>query len=307
MSWSTCCGTPYPTHSATADHRGTSSSACRSLGQGSSSSRVTCYRDCGHEPLDGIQLAPTPVSYVPGIALAALGSLAFGAVLGPEGPLIALGSAVAVGTASLFGIAPKGRQLLSAAGSFSAISALFGGPLVAAFMLIEPSAGIGTMLVPALLPGLVAAAVGYLTFIGVGPWEGLNAVSLSVPQLPHYNGTRVVDLMVAVVAGVLIALVIRCARRLGQGVYALRPRFPATALLGGAALVGVIALAAQALGATSDDVLFSGQVSVPHLLATGSPRVVVVLLVAKALCYAICLGCGFRGARSSQPSSSASA
>lgn len=297
MSWSTCCGTPYPTHSATADHRGTSSSACRSLGQGSSSSRVTCYRDCGHEPLDGIQLAPTPVSYVPGIALAALGSLAFGAVLGPEGPLIALGSAVAVGTASLFGIAPKGRQLLSAAGSFSAISALFGGPLVAAFMLTEASAGIGTM--------LVAAAVGYLIFIGVGPWDGLNAVSLSVPQLPHYNGTRVVDLMVAVVAGVLIALVIRCARR--QGVYALRPRFPATALLGGAALVGVIALAAQALGATSDDVLFSGQVSVPHLLATGSPRVVVVLLVAKALCYAICLGCGFRGARSSQPSSSASA
>src|SRR5690349_7086394 len=50
----------------------------------------------GHEPLQGISVEQTPVSYAPGVALAALASLPFGAVLGPEAPLIALGSAVGV-------------------------------------------------------------------------------------------------------------------------------------------------------------------------------------------------------------------
>jgi H+/Cl- antiporter ClcA len=42
-------------------------------------------------------------------------------------------------------------------------------------------------------------------------------------------------------------------------------------------------------------VLFSGQAAVPNVVAETSAGIVVVLLVAKALGYAICLGCGFRG------------
>src|SRR6478736_2396195 len=38
----------------------------------------------GHPPLEGIGGGAVPVSHAPGIALAALGTLAFGAVLGPE-------------------------------------------------------------------------------------------------------------------------------------------------------------------------------------------------------------------------------
>ena len=49
----------------------------------------------------GISVAPTAVSHAPGVALAAFGTLAFGAVLGPEAPLIALGSVVGVAVASL--------------------------------------------------------------------------------------------------------------------------------------------------------------------------------------------------------------
>jgi hypothetical protein len=48
--------------------------------------------DGGHRPLDGLAATPTPPSAAPGIALAALAPLAFGAVPGPEVPLIALGS-----------------------------------------------------------------------------------------------------------------------------------------------------------------------------------------------------------------------
>ncbi len=66
-------------------------------------------------------------------------------------------------------------------------------------------------------------------------------------------------------------------------------------LLGGGLAVGVLALLADAFGADPEAVLFSGQSAVPSLVAEDSAKVVVVLLVAKALAYAICLGCGFRG------------
>src|SRR3954463_16512749 len=44
--------------------------------------------DGGHSPLKGLSLARMPISYAPGVVLAAVGTLAFGAVLGPEGPVI---------------------------------------------------------------------------------------------------------------------------------------------------------------------------------------------------------------------------
>ena len=85
--------------------------------------------DGGHRPLDGFGASsPTPVAYMPGVALAAIGSLAFGAVLGPEAPLIALGSAVGLAVTHFVDIDPAHHKILAMAGAFSAISALFGGP-----------------------------------------------------------------------------------------------------------------------------------------------------------------------------------
>src|SRR5262249_17527426 len=59
--------------------------------------------------------------------------------------------------------------------------------------------------------------------------------------------------------------------------------------------VGALALLARGLGANSQDVLFSGQSSVPTVVAETSMKIVLVLLVAKALAYAVSLGSGFRG------------
>jgi hypothetical protein len=76
--------------------------------------------------------------------------------------------------------------VLATAGSFSAISALFGGPLVAGMLMVEAGAArLGAALIPALLPGLVAAAIGYVMFVGLGSWGGLNATPLAVPGLPR--------------------------------------------------------------------------------------------------------------------------
>ena len=46
-------------------------------------------------------------------------------------------------------------------------------------LLLESGVGLGAMAIPALLPGFVAAAVGYLIFVGFGDWGGLNAPGLA--------------------------------------------------------------------------------------------------------------------------------
>jgi H+/Cl- antiporter ClcA len=66
-------------------------------------------------------------------------------------------------------------------------------------------------------------------------------------------------------------------------------------LLAGGLTTGLLAALADLLGANSQDVLFSGQASLPDLVEEDSAEIVLVLVAAKALGYAICLGCGFRG------------
>jgi len=253
--------------------------------------------DGGHEPLEGISVAPTPFSHAPGIALAGLATLTFGAVLGPEAPVVALGGAVALLTTSFMRLGEQQRTLLSLAGSFAAISALFGGPLVGGVLLMESAIGLGAQAIPALLPGFVAAALGYLIYIGFGDWGGLDAPGLVVPALPAYDGTHIVDLLLAVGVGVVTTLAIVPLKQSAARLEALgkaRLGMPAFLLAGGLA-VGLLAFAADLLGADAEDVLFSGQESIPALLAETSTYAVVVLLVAKGIAYAVSLACGFRG------------
>ena len=67
-------------------------------------------------------------------------------------------------------------------------------------------------------------------------------------------------------------------------------------LLAGGLAVGLIALLADVLGADSQDVLFSGQYSIPDVIGDdATTKVIVILIVAKFLAYGVSLGCGFRG------------
>src|SRR5262245_18755355 len=126
--------------------------------------------DGGHSPLGGLSSEPTPVRNALGVALAALGTLGFGAVLGPEMPVIALGSVVGMAVTGFVRLDQRATSVISTAGSFSAVSAIFGGPLTAGILLTESGVGLCASLIPALLPGFVAAAVGYVIFVGFGDW-----------------------------------------------------------------------------------------------------------------------------------------
>jgi len=259
--------------------------------------RLLLPGDGGHDPLLGLSTKPTPLRNGPGVALAAIGTLAFGAVLGPEAPLIALGSVAGMAITPFVRLDERGKSVLATAGSFSAVSALFGGPLVAGMLLIEAGIGMGSALIPALLPGLVAAAVGYLIFEGLGTWGGLHETALKVPGLPPYHGYHLGDLLVSIGVGIAAALLMSGVRAIGTRAERLnqgRGRMPALLVAGGLA-VGLLALLARALGANSQDVLFSGESSVPAMAAQQSLKIVLILLVAKAVAYAVSLGSGFRG------------
>ena len=264
--------------------------------------RLALPGDGGRPPLGGMAHGPTPVAFVPGIVVAALGTLGFGLVLGPEAPVMAVGSAVGLAITSVVRSNAREEGVLSMAGTFSAISTLFGGPLVAGVMLTEGGIALGPALIPVLVPGFVAAAVGYLVFLGVGPYTGAPAPGLQIPDLPAYPGTSVPDLIIAIVVGVVTAALIVAINRSASGLAARRDRGVGDRRIGivvpllvGGLVVGLLAQLATAFGVAAEDVLFSGQASIPALVSEYSVVALVVLLLAKAVAYVISLAAGFRG------------
>ena len=117
----------------------------------------------GHKPAEGFKAGgATLPSELPAVILASFATLALGAVLGPEAPLIAIGSGIGVIAIRLVRKdAPKQAVVaVGAAGSFAAISTLLGSPLTGAFLLMEAAGLGGGMISVALLPGLLAAGIG---------------------------------------------------------------------------------------------------------------------------------------------------
>jgi len=257
--------------------------------------------NCGHSPSGGFQQgSPTLPIELPGVALAALATLSLGAVLGPEAPLIAIGGGLgALAITSIKSDAPPTAvALIASAGSFAAISTLIGSPVVAAFLMLEVAGLGGMMLAVALLPGLLAAGLGFLVFIGLDSLTGRGTFSLAIPDLPAFTTPTVAMFGWAVVLGLLCPL-------LGWSIYTValsvrtvvhRRRLLVTPLLG----VG-IALLAVLFGEVTDqgyeNVLFSGQAQLPVLIeqsAAWSTGALLLVIVCKGLAYALSLS-AFRG------------
>jgi H+/Cl- antiporter ClcA len=254
----------------------------------------------GHSPLEGLGAEPIRPVDLASILPAALATLALGLVLGPEAPLIALGLGLGALAVRLIRLEGTQAQLLVLAGAFAAIAALFGGPLVAAFLLFEVTAAGGKVpaqqIGRALLPGFVAAGTGALVFTGVADWPGLHQTSLALPSLPAYDSVRIADLAWCLVLATIIAFVVVAIRHLGHAVAAQAAVGRLPLLVGAGLLVGSLAVAFRAVADRPVDlVLFSGQTALPTIVAEGSAGALAVLVVAKGLAYALSLGAGFRG------------
>ncbi len=255
----------------------------------------------GARPAEGFHThrAPTPAE-LPGVILAALATLVFGAVLGPEAPLIAVGGGLVVLglRAARRNVPGQGAAVLASAGSFAAISTLFGSPILGAFLLMEASGLGGPMMGLLLVPGLLAAGIGSLIFIGLNAWTGLGTFSLAIPGLPHFGEPTVGEFGWALVIGVAAALLGSAIRWIGLRLqpYAVR-RPPLAAVVAGLAVAGLAIAFAEGTGKSSSAVLFSGQSALGPLIsgsASYSAGAVALLLACKALAYGVSLS-SFRG------------
>jgi H+/Cl- antiporter ClcA len=255
----------------------------------------------GHSPADGFHAGgvTAPID-LPGILFAALATLGFGAVLGPEAPLIVMGSGLGVLAVRLASRdAPdQAVAIIAAAGSFAAISSLLGSPLLGAFLLLEASGLGGPMLGLVLVPGLLAAGIGSLVFIGLDSLTGFGTLSLAIPGLPpvgHPTGTW---LAWAVAVGLVAPFLGRAISWLAVAVRArVEPRMVVAMPVLGLLIGGLAVAFEQATDHPASEVLFSGQDALGPLIgnaATWSVGALLALVAAKSIAYALTLS-SFRG------------
>ncbi len=255
----------------------------------------------GHPPAGGFHSAGAlPPRELAGVVAAALASLGFGAVLGPEAPLIAIGSGLGVLAVRLAkkDAPPQVATVMAAAGSFAAISTLLGSPLIGAFLLMEAVGLGGATLGLVLVPGLLAAGIGTLIYLGLNSLTGLGTFTLAIPDLPEFTDLTAGMFGWAIAFGLVAA-------GLGWAIRALavvvagpveRRRVPLMPVVG--ALVGATAVGFDLVtGRGVEQVLFSGEEALGPLVSDAASWTVgalVLLIVAKGLAYALSLS-GFRG------------
>ena len=149
-----------------------------------------------------------------------------------------------------------------------------------------------------LLPGFVAAGTGALVFTGVGGLAGLHTrvavadrrypltTPCASPTSPGASSSPWRSRVVVVGIKHLAHAAGGSGRHRGRNSRSSSP----------ALLVGVLAVGFRALADRPVDlVLFSGQTELPDVVAEGSASVLLLLVVAKGLAYALSLGAGFRG------------
>ena len=257
----------------------------------------------GHRPAAGLKSGPPtlPVE-LPGVLLAAVAGIGLGVVLGPEAPLIALGGGLAI---LVVGSVRKGaldqvRLVMAAAGSFAAISTIFGNPVIGAVIIIE-AAGLGGPTLPlVMLPGLIAAGIGSIVFLGMGTASGLSssAYALSPLGLPPPPELTLADFAVAIVLAIVTAIVVRGILELAWKAEAVVTRRPFVLIPVAGLAVGALAIVfGQLTGQPAETVLMSGQDAMGSLVKVGptlSATTLALLILAKGLAWSVSLG-SFRG------------
>ena len=193
---------------------------------------------------------------------------------------------------------PMAAVVIGAAGSFAAIATLLGSPLVGAFLLMEMVGLGGPMMEIVLVPGLLAAGIGSLIFVGLNSLTGFGAFSLTISSIPHVASPTGAEFLWAIVIGLGAAITATVIFRLASMLRPLivRNRILLTPVVGLA--VGGLAVAfAAGTGRGSSDVLFSGQTALPSLVQQAAGWTVgalLLLIICKGLAYAISLS-AFRG------------
>ena len=177
---------------------------------------------------------------------------------------------------------------------------IFQSPIVAAVLVIEATGLAGPTLPLILLPGLLAAGIGSLTFIGISSWAALNtsAYSLGPLPLPSFASPTWSEVAWSIVIAIAAAAFVFVVRTIGRRLAVRVPRRTFAVIPIAGLVVAALAIAfAQITDKGTEEVLFSGQEALPGLIAqssTWSLGALTLVLVCKGLAWAVSLG-AFRG------------
>ena len=257
--------------------------------------------EAGHKPAEGFKSGgPVPPIELFGIAAASFATLSLGVVLGPEAPLIAIGSGLGVLAIRLLkrGAPESAVVVIAAAGSFAAISTLLGSPLAGAFLLMEAAGVGGAMTSVVLVPGLLAAGVGALIYVGIDNWTGFGTFSLAISDLPEVGAPTVGQFLWAILIGLAGAVLGAAITRGARAVQPIVERrmvllMPVVGLAIGLITLFFVVVTDQ----SSENVLFSGQDQLAPLITgadSWSVGALVLVVVCKGLAYTAALT-SFRG------------
>ncbi len=257
--------------------------------------------EAGHKPAEGFKAGgPVPPIELPGIILASFATLSLGVVLGPEAPLIAIGSGLGVLAVHLLkrDAPATAAMVVGGAGSFAAIATLLGSPLAGAFLMMEAAGLGGATLGVVLVPGLLAAGVGSLIYVGLNAWTGFGTFSLAIPDIPTVGAPTVGQFGWAIVIGILAALLGAAITRIALRLQAIVERRMVLLMPVVGLGIGVsVFVFATLTDKPTDDVLFSGQDSLAPLIdsaASWTVGALLLLIVCKSLAYSLALS-SFRG------------
>jgi H+/Cl- antiporter ClcA len=258
----------------------------------------------GHIPAEGLKTGGGPAQPIdlPGVLLAGLASISLGAVVGPEAPLIALGSGVALLTirAARRQMAPQVLLIIAASGSFAAISFIFASPLIAAVLMIEVMGIGGPRLPVVIVPGLLGAGIGSLVSIGMGSFTGLSSsnYALDPVTLPQFGHPTIAQFGWAILLAIAIAVVTRIIMLGGLRTVPVAKRNPLLVLPVIGVIIAGLAMAFHGITDKSiNEVLFSGESGLPGLVngaGTWSVGALLALIAFKGIGYSLSIG-SFRG------------
>ncbi|MDI1466224.1 chloride channel protein [Catellatospora sp. KI3] len=247
----------------------------------------------GHVPAEGMGAGVCPPADLPGVLLAAFASLPLGAVLGPEAPLMALGSGLAAWVAGGLRMGERRTAVVGVSGAAAAIATVFGSPVVAAIMLMEMVQLSGLALALVILPCLMAAGIGAVVFTGLGAWTGLPIGHLTLPLPAGTIRPDPADLLWSIPIALVAALGIRWVRGLARTVAPAVAAKPLTRTPLAALAVAACACAYALLtGRDPAEVASSGQQTLATLASapeTWPPIALALLLLTKGLGYALSL------------------
>jgi H+/Cl- antiporter ClcA len=226
---------------------------------------------------------------LPSILLQAFISLWSGAAVGPEGPLVFLTGGVGSFVSDRLRLQKDDVQVLVYSSIAGAFGGFFGSPVVGAVGAIEYMFIKELDLYRHLIPGLLAAAVGYGVYFAF-----LQTSFLGIYSFPDYASPRLVDLWWALLVGVIaggIGIMHKLIFGIVQLVFTPLDKRPIRRAIIGGVIIGLI-------GSFLPLTLYSGQdqlLQIIHNPAAFGIGLLLLMMLVKALLTSTSFVTGFEG------------